>query len=67
MSCNEIVGCVLEDSTFAVMARLQVDGANATQAVVSAITYKAWDTTDSASVYASVSYTHLTLPTKRIV
>ena len=52
MSCNEIVGCVLEDSTFAVMARLQVDGANATQAVVSAITYKA------------VSYTHLTLPTK---
>ena len=60
MSCNEIVGCVLEDSTFAVMARLQVDGVNATQAVVSSITYKAWDTADSGT---AVSYTHLTLPT----
>ena len=76
MSCNEIVGCVLEDSTFAIMARLQVDGANATQAVVSSITFKAWDIADSGTVYASgtltvadvvfdaVSYTHLTLPTK---
>ena len=57
MSCNEIVGCVLEDSTFAVMARLQVDGANATQAVVSSITYKAWDTADSGTVYASGTLT----------
>ena len=57
MSCNEIVGCVLEDSTFAVMARLQVDGVNATQAVVSSITFKAWDTADSGTVYASGTLT----------
>ena len=56
MSCNEIVGCVLEDSTFAIMARLQVDGVNATQAVVSSITYRAWDTAVT-SVYASGTLT----------
>ena len=53
MSCCEIIeGCVAEDSTFAVMARLQVNGSNGVQGDFSSITWKAWNTTDRNSVYA---------------
>ena len=37
---------VYEDSTFALMARFEVDGANAVQADCSSIQIKAWDTND---------------------
>ena len=53
MSCDEITGCVKEDSGFAVMARVQVDGTNWTQAGVSAITWKAWDINDKSAAYTS--------------
>ena len=53
MSCDEITGCVKEDSGFAVMARVQVDGTNWTQAGVSAITWKAWDINDRSAAYTS--------------
>ncbi len=57
MSCETVTGCVAEDSTFAVMLRLQVDGNNATQAVLSSITWKAWDEKDTATAYASGTLT----------
>ena len=49
MSCDVIYGCVKEDSTFAVLARVHVDGAIWAQADVSAIIWSAWDKTDSAN------------------
>jgi hypothetical protein len=48
---------VAEDSTFAVMLRLQVDGVNATQSVLSAITWKAWDEQNTGTVHASGTLT----------
>ena len=57
MSCETVTGCVAEDSTFAVMLRLQVDGSNATQGVLSSITWKAWDERNTAAVYASGTLT----------
>ena len=57
MSCETVTGCVAEDSTFAVMLRLQVDGVNATQGVLSSITWKAWDERNTAAVYASGTLT----------
>ena len=57
MSCETVTGCVAEDSTFAVMLRLQVDGSNATQSVLSSITWKAWDERNTAAVYASGTLT----------
>ena len=53
--CESISGCVAEDSTFAVMARLHVNGANAVQSDFSSITYKAWNTNDRETVVASGS------------
>jgi hypothetical protein len=46
MACETITGSVYEDSTFSLMARFEVDGANATQADCSSITIKAWDMSD---------------------
>ena len=43
---NEITGIVYEDSTFSLMSRFTVDGANATQSDCSSITMKAWDVDD---------------------
>ena len=43
---DEITGIVYEDSTFSVMSRFTVDGANATQSDCSSITMKAWDVDD---------------------
>ena len=57
MSCETVTGCVAEDSTFAVMLRLQVDGVNATQSVLSAITWKAWDEQNTGTVHASGALT----------
>jgi len=57
MTCDTVTGCVAEDSTFAVMLRLQVDGVNATQSVLSAITWKAWDEQSTGTVYASGTLT----------
>ena len=57
MSCETVTGCVAEDSTFAVMLRLQVDGVNATQSVLSAITWKAWDEQNTGVVHASGTLT----------
>lgn len=57
MSCETVTGCVAEDSTFAVMLRLQVDGVNATQSVLSAITWKAWDEQNTGTVHASGTLT----------
>jgi len=57
MSCEEITGCVKEDSGFAVLARVQVDGSNWTQAGVSAINWKAWDIADRQNVHASGALT----------
>ena len=57
MSCEEITGCVKEDSGFAVLARVQVDGSNWTQSGVSAINWKAWDIADRHNVHASGSLT----------
>ena len=57
MTCETVTGCVAEDSTFAVMLRLQVDGSSATQSVLSSITWKAWDERNTAAVYASGTLT----------
>ena len=57
MTCETVTGCVAEDSTFAVMLRLQVDGVNATQSVLSSITWKAWDERDTATAHASGTLT----------
>jgi len=46
MTCETTTGSVYEDSTFSLMARFEVDGANATQADCSSITIKAWDMSD---------------------
>ena len=43
---DEITGIVYEDSTFSLMSRFTVDGANATQSDCSSITMKAWDVDD---------------------
>ena len=43
---DEITGIVYEDSTFSLMSRFTVDGANATQSDCSSITIKAWDVDD---------------------
>ena len=43
---DEITGIVYEDSTFSLMSRFTVDGANATQSDCSLITMKAWDVDD---------------------
>ena len=53
--CESISGCVAEDSTFSIMARLHVNGANAVQSDFSGITYKAWNTNDRETVVASGS------------
>jgi len=55
MSYQAIQGCVTEDSVFAVLARVQVDGANWTQANVNSLTWKAWDVNDRSTIYASDS------------
>jgi len=57
MSCETVTGCVAEDSTFAVMLRLQVDGVSATQSVLSSITWKAWDEQNTGTVHASGTLT----------
>ena len=57
MSCETVTGCVAEDSTFAVMLRLQVDGVTATQSVLSSITWKAWDEQNTGTVHASGTLT----------
>lgn len=46
MTCDNIYGSVYEDSTFSLMARFEVDGANAVQADCTSIAVKAWDTRD---------------------
>ncbi len=53
MSCDTINGCVLEDSAFVLLSRFEIDGANATQADVSSITWSAFDVTDQDTVHAS--------------
>lgn len=57
-ACNETIsGCVFEDSAFTVLQRVQVNGADWTQAQVSSITYKVWNTTDPVTPVASGSVT----------
>jgi hypothetical protein len=57
MACETITGSVYEDSTFSLMARFEVDGANATQADCSSITIKAWDMSDFDTTVLSASLT----------
>lgn len=57
MTCGTITGVVYEDSTFALMARFEVDGSNATQSDCSSITMKAWDTNDLTTTVLSTSLT----------
>jgi hypothetical protein len=62
MSCCDVIqGCVAEDSTFAVLARIEVNGANGVQSDFTAITYKAWNTTDRSTVFASGTLTVATV------
>ena len=55
MSCEAIYGCVNEDSTFTLLARVHVDGMIWVEADVASITYKVWDMTDSSTTIASGS------------
>ena len=57
MTCETITGSVFEDSTFSVMARFEVDGANAVQADCSSIAIKAWDMADFDTAVLSASLT----------
>ena len=57
MACDIVTGSVYEDSTFSLMARFEVDGANAEQADCSSITMKAWATSDFDSTVLSESLT----------
>jgi hypothetical protein len=57
MSNDYTTGWVYEDSTFSIMSRFEVDGANGVQADCSSITIKAWDTADFTSTVLSVSPT----------
>lgn len=43
---DTVAAVVFEDSTFSLMARFEIDGANAQQADVSSISIKAWDVDD---------------------
>ena len=55
MSCDVVYGCVVEDSTFSLLARVMVDGVAMVQADVASIAWKAWDTTDPLTIVASGS------------
>ena len=57
MTCGPVTGVVYEDSTFAIMARFEVDGTNAVQADCSSITVKAWDTNDFDTTVLSATPT----------
>ena len=57
MNCDTISACAYEDSAFVLLARVEIDGANATQSTVSAITWKAFDVTDPDTVYDSGTLT----------
>lgn len=46
MMCESTTGFVYEDSTFALMSRFEVDGANGVQADCVSIQMKAWKATD---------------------
>ena len=55
--CDSIEGCVAEDSTFSVMARVQVNGTTAIQSDFSSITFKAWNENDRDTVHTSGTLT----------
>ena len=54
---DPVTGIVYEDSTFSLMSRFEVDGANAVQADCSSITIKAWDTDDYDTTVLSATLT----------
>jgi len=52
-----ITGTVAEDSSFSVLARVDANGTDITQAATSSITYSAWDKADSSTTVASGTLT----------
>lgn len=57
MGCDVITGVVYEDTTFSLMGRIDVAGANAVQADISAITMYAWNKADLATELIADSLT----------
>ena len=57
MAANVEKGVAFEDTGVALMARVQIAGANAEQADVTSITWKAFDTADTSTVAASGTLT----------